>query len=110
MALWHLNCAINLNPKFLEAIEMKEKITGKVVTDVDNSAIRSFVRRQIMAEMPAPSTAAAPATRPSVADTKTKPMQTPATKPSFARDSGVLAKPVTAVPIEPDDDQTTNGN
>jgi type IV pilus assembly protein PilQ len=109
MALWYLNCATNLNPKFLEAIEMKEKITGKVVTDVDNSAIRSFVRRQIMAEMPSPTTAAVPATKPSVADTTTRPMQAPAKKPSFAGD-GILAKPVTAVPIEPDDDQTTNGN
>jgi type IV pilus assembly protein PilQ len=48
LALWHLNCAINLNPKFLEAIEMKEKITGKEVTDVDNSAIRGFVRQEIL--------------------------------------------------------------
>jgi type IV pilus assembly protein PilQ len=98
LALWHLNCAINLNPKFLEAIEMKEKITGKVVTDVDNSAIRSFVRRQIMAETPPPSVAAA----------TTRPMQAPATKPSFAG-NGIFAKPLTAVPIEPYGDQTTTG-
>jgi type IV pilus assembly protein PilQ len=98
MALWHLNCATNLNPKFLEAIEMKEKITGKVVTDVDNSAIRSFVRQQIMAEMPPPS----------VADATTRPMQSPATKPSLAGDA-ILAKPLTAVPIEPYGDQTNTG-
>ena len=30
--MWHLDCATNLNPKFLEAIEMKEEITGKEVT------------------------------------------------------------------------------
>ncbi len=98
MALWHLNCATNLNPKFLEAIEMKEKITGKVVTDVDNSAIRSFVRQQIMAEIPPPS----------VADATTRPMQSPATKPSLAGDA-ILAKPLTAVPIEPYGDQTNTG-
>lgn len=50
IVLWHLNCAINLNPKFIEAIDLKEKITGKQVTDADNSTIRSFVRDQIMAD------------------------------------------------------------
>jgi type IV pilus assembly protein PilQ len=109
LALWHLNCAINLNPKFIEAIEMKEKITGKQVTDVDNSAIRSFVRQQIMAQTLPPATAAAPATRPSVANATTRPMQSPATKPSYAGDSGFLPKPVTAIPVEPDDDQPITG-
>jgi type IV pilus assembly protein PilQ len=47
---WHLDCATNLNPSFLEAIELKEKMTGKVVTDVDNSSVRSFIRRQLLAE------------------------------------------------------------
>jgi type IV pilus assembly protein PilQ len=56
LVLWHLNCAINLNPKFIEAIDLKEKITGRQVTDVDNSAIRYFVRQQIMAENAAPTT------------------------------------------------------
>ncbi len=109
LALWHLNCAINLNPKFLEAIDMKEKITGQQVTDVDNSAIRSFVRRQIMAEMPLPTTAEAPATRPSVTTATTRPMQSPATKPSYAGNSVFLPKPVTAIPVEPDDDSTATG-
>jgi type IV pilus assembly protein PilQ len=138
LALWHLNCATNLNPKFLEAIELKEKITGKQVTDVDNSAIRGFVRRQIMAETAIPtapmapptilprhdvkpppaSTAAASATRPSVAvattrlsvaAATTRPSQTPATRPSLAGNGGAFAKPVTAVPIEPDDDQSIAG-
>lgn len=67
LVLWHLNCAINLNPKFIEAIDLKEKITGRQVTDADNSAIRSFVRQQIMAETAGP-TAPPPmgSTRPSV--------------------------------------------
>jgi type IV pilus assembly protein PilQ len=56
LVLWHLNCAINLNPKFIEAIDLKEKITGRQVTDVDNSAIRYFVRQQIMAETAGPTT------------------------------------------------------
>jgi hypothetical protein len=57
LALWHLNCAINLNPTFIEAIDLKQKITGKLVTDVDNSTIRGFVRRQIMQDMQLPTTA-----------------------------------------------------
>jgi type IV pilus assembly protein PilQ len=51
-ALWHLDCATNLNPQFLEAINLKEKLTEKRVTDVDNSSIRSFLTREIMAETP----------------------------------------------------------
>ncbi len=47
-ALWHLDIALNLNPKFLEAIDLKEKVSGKVVTSVDHSSIRSFVRDAIL--------------------------------------------------------------
>jgi type IV pilus secretin PilQ/predicted competence protein len=50
VALWHLNVATNLNPTFLEAIELKEKISGRQVTDADNSSIRSFVSRSILAD------------------------------------------------------------
>jgi type IV pilus assembly protein PilQ len=49
-AMWYLDCATNLNPKFIEAIKMKETLTGHEVTSVDNSTFRGFVRRQIMAE------------------------------------------------------------
>ncbi|HEY7115415.1 MAG TPA: secretin and TonB N-terminal domain-containing protein [Tepidisphaeraceae bacterium] len=49
-ALWHLDCATNLNPKFIEAIELKQKVTGKEVTAVDGSTIRSFVRDMVMAD------------------------------------------------------------
>ncbi len=49
-AMWHLNCATNLNPKFLEAIKLKEKITGQTLSANDNSSMRSFIRRQVMAE------------------------------------------------------------
>ncbi|HEY1628552.1 MAG TPA: hypothetical protein VGF52_01765 [Tepidisphaeraceae bacterium] len=54
-ALWNLDSATNLNPKFLEAIKMKEDLTGKEVTAADNSSIRTFVRRAIL-EDPAPAT------------------------------------------------------
>jgi hypothetical protein len=49
LALWHLNIATNLNPKFLEAIDLKETISGKVVTTSDNSSIRNFVRDAMLA-------------------------------------------------------------
>lgn len=64
--VWHLNCAIDLNPHFIEAIDLKEKITGKQVTDVDNSTIRSFVRRMIMEDNPPPPTAAGAALPPGI--------------------------------------------
>jgi len=49
-ALWHLDCATNLNPKFLEAIKMKESLTGRELTAVDNSAIHGFIKRVMLAE------------------------------------------------------------
>ncbi len=47
-AIWYLNCATNLNPTFLEAINMKQSLTGREMRDVDNSAIRDFVRDQVL--------------------------------------------------------------
>lgn len=58
--LWHLNAATDLNPTFSEAINLKESVTGEVVTDVDNSTIRSFVQRMISTD------AANPTTQPAV--------------------------------------------
>lgn len=58
-ALWHLDCATNLNPKFIEAIELKQRVTGKEVTTVDNSGVRGFVRRAILSDkgvLPTPRT------------------------------------------------------
>jgi type IV pilus assembly protein PilQ len=49
-AIWYLDCATNLNPKFLEAIKMKEGLNGQELTSVDNSSIRGFVKRQVLAE------------------------------------------------------------
>lgn len=47
---WNLDSATNLNPTFLEAINLKEKVTGKVVTSVDNSDVRSFIQREMLGE------------------------------------------------------------
>lgn len=49
-ALWHLDIATNLNPKFAEAIALKEKLTGVELSTVDNSSVRGFVKRRVMAE------------------------------------------------------------
>jgi type IV pilus assembly protein PilQ len=57
--LWHLNNAINLNPKFGEAIELKQRVTGKEVMGVDNSSIRGFVTKMILNDR-VPSAAPAP--------------------------------------------------
>jgi len=70
LALWHLDSAINLNPTFIEAIDLKEKLSGKSVTAADNSTIRSFVARQILLDPPAPSMAELqPTTGPSIEPT-----------------------------------------
>jgi len=54
--LWHLDCATNLNPTFLEAMELKQKTTGREVSTSDNSSIRSFVQRMVLADTPGAST------------------------------------------------------
>jgi type IV pilus assembly protein PilQ len=80
-ALWHLDSAINLNPQFSEAIDLKQELTGKEVSSADNSSIRNFVRRVMMAERfdaeattqpsddvltPTPMTPMTPTTRPAM--------------------------------------------
>ena len=47
-ALWHLNMALNLNPKFAEASDLKARVQGSEVTAADNSSIRSFVTSAII--------------------------------------------------------------
>lgn len=68
--LWNLDCATNLNPRFREAIVLKEQITGEVVKSVDNSSIRYFVRDQILADKLNP-----PTTRPSSHDSLFEPIK-----------------------------------
>jgi hypothetical protein len=94
-AIWYLDSATNLNPKFLEAIQMKQDLTGQVLSTSDNSSIRSFLTREMLAETlsptppvdlnpprevpidpPAP-TSPAPIT-PSIAPSAIAPTQTPA--------------------------------
>ncbi len=53
LAMWHLGIATNLNPGFIEAIELKQQVTGRQVTEVDNCSVRDFVRRAMLADPPA---------------------------------------------------------
>jgi hypothetical protein len=49
-ALWYLNSATNLNPKFSEAIELKSRVTGTEAAASDNATIKRFVTDRVMAE------------------------------------------------------------
>ncbi|HEY0009615.1 MAG TPA: secretin and TonB N-terminal domain-containing protein [Tepidisphaeraceae bacterium] len=48
--LWHLDCATNLNPNFLEAIKLKEQLSGQTLSETDGSSMRGFLRRQVMSD------------------------------------------------------------
>ena len=63
-AKFNLDAAINLNPHFGEAIQLREQITGAEITAADGSSIRGFLRRAILNDV-------VPATQP----TTTEPMR-----------------------------------
>ena len=50
-AIWYLNCATDLNPTFQEAIELKQDISGKEITTVDNSSLYHFVSKAMLADI-----------------------------------------------------------
>jgi type IV pilus assembly protein PilQ len=98
-AMWFLDCATNLNPKFLEAMDLKTQLTGRELRSVDNSLIRGFVKQQILADSVYPTTAPAmpsPATKPIAAAPSTQPIAVkPATQPVAVAPS---TQPVAAAP------------
>ncbi|QOV90233.1 secretin and TonB N-terminal domain-containing protein [Humisphaera borealis] len=49
-ALWYLNSATNLNPKFSEAVDLKSKVSGIEASASDNSSIKHFVAKMVMDE------------------------------------------------------------
>ena len=109
LAIWHLNGATNLNPKFSEAIELKEQLSGKVYSEADNSSIRGFVKQAVMRDV-------APVTQPS-ADATDEQFQhedvavtAPATQPAVA--GGATTQPsVAAGPAtQPSADETANAD
>lgn len=81
-ALWHLNCATNLNPKMIEAIEMKQELTGREITTSDASSVRHFVRRMMLEDV-----APVPTTRPATRPTDVTISAAPATQPVAAAEA-----------------------
>ncbi|MEA2708332.1 MAG: type pilus assembly protein PilQ [Phycisphaerales bacterium] len=80
LAKWHLDAATNLNPKFVEAIQLREQLTGQELTAADGTSVRSFVRRAILNDV-------APATQPTTAPVlraEADKSTTPATQPGEA--------------------------
>ncbi len=95
-AMWYLDSATNLNPKFGEAIDLKEQITGKVVTSVDNCSFRSFVKRQILNDR-------APTTQPAVQQALFEPMTAPpSTQPAWTAIAPSPTTRPTTVTVLPD--------
>ncbi len=77
-AIFFLDCATSLNPTFMEAINLKQELTGREVTTSDGSSIRTFVTKAIMVDLPPPATqpaAEAPSTQPLASN------PTPSTQP-----------------------------
>jgi len=114
LALWHLDCATNLNPKFLEAIDLKEKVSGKVVTSVDNSSIRSFVRDSVLNDAVASGPVIDSIDAALAANPTTQPLQlftpdstfdavaaVPATQPTATEATAVEVPTVAEVPVAP---------
>ena len=50
-ARFFLNAALHLNPSFIEAMELRERLTGREVAEADGSTVRGFVRRAIAADL-----------------------------------------------------------
>ncbi len=87
LAVWDLNEATNLNPTFAEAIELKEQVTGHMVTEASGSSIRDFVQEAVLRDVPP---APAPSTEPAVAP--------PAKGPAAVRPEAPTTVPVADVP------------
>lgn len=100
-ALFNLNCAIYLNPKFVEAIDLRSQIQGHDAEATDNSSIRYFVRDQILAERARGATtmpsepSAVPITPSSKADEKMPPKAKPAMQEQADADDATGAAPTT---------------
>jgi type IV pilus assembly protein PilQ len=91
LAKWHLDSATNLNPKFSEAMLLKQQLTGYEVTAADGSSVRSFVRTAILhdtapadaaATQPSAAAPAAAATRPASIAMRSYSQAAPATRPT----------------------------
>lgn len=88
-ALWHLDCATNLNPKFTEAIELKQKVSGKELTTSDNSSIRGFVKQMVLADK----TPVAPPATKTEGEAPAKPANQQAAKDEPKKDAVAKSEP-----------------
>ena len=50
-ALWDLDLALMLNPRFIEADRLREELSGVATEEPDNSVVRNVVREMIQAEL-----------------------------------------------------------
>ena len=104
--LWHLNSATNLNPTFLEAIKLKEEVTGRTLEMSDRSSMRSFLRKQVMADKAAGLTVEklpASTPLPNFEQSTTRPAEVPATQPASDEADNSI-EPVMPV-VEPADEE-----
>lgn len=110
-ARWFIDAAINLNPKFIEAIELRQQLTGEERKSVDNALTRDLISRVLMpktapaANANTPAAAQPVANTPVVASTKvnttrpvasTSPAQTAPAAPAAQAESTGPAAPATA--------------
>jgi type IV pilus assembly protein PilQ len=115
-AVWHCNMALNLNPKFIEAIDLKARIQGKEVVDSDNSSIHGFVSRAILRDRATATQPAADATEGTetlpTPDASAEVTGEPSTEPAVAETAEPTTTP--AQPVEeataPTDEVTATPN
>jgi type IV pilus assembly protein PilQ len=92
--MWNLNAATNLNPKFIEAIELKQQMTGHDIQSVDNSISRDFVRNLALSDMKRVDTAEVAAAKFEV-PAATQPTTMPTTVPAMtAQASAPTPEPI----------------
>ncbi|MEL7238037.1 MAG: hypothetical protein AAGK78_04180, partial [Planctomycetota bacterium] len=51
LARLYVNASLHLNPTFIDAIELKQELTGRVVREADQSTIRDFLRDEMASEI-----------------------------------------------------------
>ena len=99
-AVWHCNMALNLNPKMVEAMDLKARIQGREVVDSDGSSMHDFVRRAILRDRAAETQPA-----PEVTTDATETLPTPDATAEAVTEEPATAEPTTA-PVQPTEQAT----
>jgi type IV pilus assembly protein PilQ len=108
LAKWHLDAAINLNPHFSEAIQLREQLTGTELTAADGSSVRGFVRRAVLNDVvPSTQPTTAPVMRAEAPAPTSQPFtfgeataETPATQPAEMTAETPTSQPTEEVTVE----------